>query len=151
MKKYTKIVATVSDKRCDIDFIKALAEAGVNVVRMNSAHLDFDGFSKIVNNTRAADSSLGIMMDTKGPEIRTTVTIDGEPVRFHAGDVVRVYGNPDGKTSSEEICLNYPAIAGCLRVGDRILIDDGEIAFTVKDNDGRTITTTTALSVPEKV
>lgn len=141
MKKYTKIVATVSDKRCDIDFIKALAEAGVNVVRMNSAHLDFDGFSKIVNNTRAADSSLGIMMDTKGPEIRTTVTIDGEPVRFHAGDVVRVYGNPDGKTSSEEICLNYPAIAGCLRVGDRILIDDGEIAFTVKDNDGRIITT----------
>lgn len=141
MKKFTKIVATVSDKRCGVDFIKSLAEAGVNVVRMNSAHLDFEGFSKIVANTRTADPSLGIMIDTKGPEIRTTVTIDGSPVDFHAGDIVRVYGNPEGKTSREEICMNYPDIAKCLRPGDRILIDDGEIAFTVKENDGQMITT----------
>ncbi len=48
MKKFTKIVATVSDKRCDVEFIKSLAKAGVNVVRMISAHLDYDGFKKIV-------------------------------------------------------------------------------------------------------
>ena len=40
MPKYTKIVATVSDKRCDVHFIQALYENGMNVVRMNSAHLD---------------------------------------------------------------------------------------------------------------
>ncbi|MDE6057698.1 MAG: pyruvate kinase, partial [Muribaculaceae bacterium] len=73
MLKFTKIVATVSDKRCDVDFIKRLAEAGVNVVRMNSAHLELEGFRKIVANTRAADPRLAIMMDTKGPEVRTTV------------------------------------------------------------------------------
>ncbi len=131
MQKFTKIVATVSDKRCDVDFIKSLAEAGVNVVRMNSAHLELEGFTKIVNNTRAADKSLGIMMDTKGPEIRTTVTIDGNPVEFHTGDKVRISGNPEGKTSSEEIYLNYPHIAEAVVPGNRLLIDDGEMAFTV--------------------
>ena len=39
MSKYTKIVATISDARCDVDFIKQLYESGMNVVRMNSAHL----------------------------------------------------------------------------------------------------------------
>ncbi|MDE6559360.1 MAG: hypothetical protein K2K29_05695 [Muribaculaceae bacterium] len=131
MKKFTKIVATISDKRCDVDFIKSLAEAGVNVVRMNSAHLDYDGFRKIVENTRAADDSLGIMLDTKGPEIRTTATITGEPVIFRAGDQVEVVGDPEGLTSHDRICFNYANIAGDVHPGDRILIDDGEMAFTI--------------------
>ncbi|MBD5206754.1 MAG: pyruvate kinase [Bacteroidales bacterium] len=131
MKKFTKIVATVSDKRCDVEFIRSLANAGVNVVRMNSAHLDYDGFKKIITNTRAANDSLGIIMDTKGPEIRTTVTLDGEPVKFTAGSHVKFHGDPDGKTSSSDIYLNYKDVAACLSPGNRILIDDGELAFTV--------------------
>lgn len=131
MKKFTKIVATVSDKRCDVEFIKALAEAGVNVVRMNSAHLDYEGFSKIVANTREADPSLGIMMDTKGPEIRTTVTATGAPIEFHTGDMVTFSGRHDQPSSATEICLSYPGIANVLRPADRILIDDGEMGFTV--------------------
>ena len=148
MQKFTKIVATVSDRRCDIEFIKSLAEAGVNVVRMNSAHLEYEGFKKIVDNTRAADPALAIMMDTKGPEIRTTVTATGEPVVYTSGDVVKVYGNPDGVTTSAEINLNYKNIAQVLKVGDRMLIDDGELEFlvtevtddavtVVAENDGR--------------
>ena len=131
MQKFTKIVATVSDKRCDTEFIKTLVEAGVNVVRMNSAHLDYDGFKKIVDNTRAADEAVAIMMDTKGPEIRTTVTVTGEPIDFHTGDVVKIYGNPDGKTSKSEINVNYKNIAGVLMPGARFLIDDGEVEFEI--------------------
>ena len=63
MQKFTKIVATVSDKRCDVEFIKQLAEAGVNVVRMNSAHLELEGFRKIVGNVRAASDAIAIMME----------------------------------------------------------------------------------------
>lgn len=139
MLKFTKIVATVSDKRCDVEFIRQLAEAGVNVVRMNSAHLELEGFTKIVNNTRAADPSLAIMMDTKGPEIRTTVTETGEPVEFHAGDAVTFYGNPDGKTSPSVINLNYADIANVVKPGDRVLIDDGELEFTIRDIEGKAI------------
>ncbi|MDE5814331.1 MAG: pyruvate kinase, partial [Muribaculaceae bacterium] len=139
MHKFTKIVATVSDKRCDVEFIKQLAEAGINVVRMNSAHLELEGFRKIVANTRAADPTLAIMMDTKGPEIRTTVTETGDPVEFHAGESVTFYGNPDGKTTPNVICLNYADISNVVRTGDRILIDDGELEFTIKEIDGNAI------------
>lgn len=133
MEKFTKIVATISDKRCDTEFIRSLHEAGVNVVRMNSAHLNLEGFKKIVENTRAVSESIGIMMDTKGPEIRTTVTIDGTPVKFEAGANVIFSCDPDGVTSSKEICVNYPDMWKVLRPGNRILIDDGEVEFRVKE------------------
>lgn len=133
MNKFTKIVATISDKRCDVDFIKSLADAGVNVVRMNSAHLDYDGFLKIVTNTRAADDSLGIIMDTKGPEIRTTATSTGLPIEFRAGDRLEVVGDPDSLTSHDRICFNYCDIARDVKTGDRLLIDDGEMAFVIND------------------
>lgn len=139
MQKFTKIVATVSDKRCDVDFIKQLADAGVNVVRMNSAHLELDGFKKILGNAREANPALAIMMDTKGPEIRTTVTETGDPVEFHVGDFVTFYGNPDGKTSSKVINLNYADIAKMVKVGDRVLIDDGELEFTITSIEGNAI------------
>ena len=141
MKKFTKIVATVSDKNCDVDFIKALAEAGVNVVRMNSAHLDYDGFKKIIDNTRAANESLGIIMDTKGPEIRTTRTPDDAKVEFHSGERVEVVGDPDGITTSSRICLNYPEIAKALNPSDRLLIDDGEMEFIVRSIEGDVVIT----------
>lgn len=86
--KFTKIVATVSDKRCETEFVKSLYEAGVNVVRMNSAHLDYDGFKKIVANTRSASERIALMMDTKGREVRTTVTATGEAVEFVKGQTV---------------------------------------------------------------
>ena len=140
MQKFTKIVATVSDKRCDVDFIKELANAGVNVVRMNSAHLDYDGFRKIVTNVRQASERIAIMMDTKGPEIRTTATADGKPLHFAKGQEVIFCGDPEGISSAERIFLNYPGIAGILRPGSQLLIDDGETAFRVKETDGPIIT-----------
>ena len=143
MQKFTKIVATISDKRCDVDFIKALAEAGVNVVRMNSAHLEYDGFKKIVENVRAADDSLAIMMDTKGPEVRTTSTASGEPVHFKTGDVVMVSGNPDGLTTAEHIYLNYKDIAKNVRPGNLMLIDDGEMEFRITAVNGDLIEAST--------
>lgn len=139
MQKFTKIVATVSDRRCDTEFIKSLAEAGVNVVRMNSAHIDYEGFKRIVTNTRAASDSIAIMMDTKGPEIRTTATVTGEDVEFTTGQEVRISGNPEGLTSSSEICLNYPFISKAIAPGNRLLIDDGEVGFKVTSVDGETI------------
>ena len=58
--KQTKIVATISDKRCEVDFIRQLFEAGMNVVRLNTAHLDFEGLDKLINNTRAVSNRIAI-------------------------------------------------------------------------------------------
>lgn len=80
--KQTKIVATISDQRCDVDFIKQLFDAGMNVVRMNTAHLGREGAEKLINNVRSVSNRIAILMDTKGPEVRTTVL--AEPIPFKA-------------------------------------------------------------------
>ena len=70
MHKHTKIIATISDKRCETVFIQQLFEAGMNVVRLNTAHLDEEGFTKIIRNVRQVSNQIAILIDTKGPEIR---------------------------------------------------------------------------------
>lgn len=131
MLKHTKIVATISDKRCDVPFIEALYKAGMNVVRLNTAHLDAEGLSRIVNNVRAVSNRIGILIDTKGPEVRTTVTTDGEPIDFKIGDKVLISGNPEAKTSHEHIYVSYRNFVNDLSVGSDILIDDGDLELRV--------------------
>ena len=65
--KQTKIVASISDRRCDVDFIKQLFEAGMNVVRMNTAHASREGFEALIANVRSVSNRIAILMDTKGP------------------------------------------------------------------------------------
>ena len=129
MLKHTKIVATISDKRCDVPFLKELFEAGMNVVRLNSAHLDEEGFLKIINNVRDVSDRIGILVDTKGPEIRTTAAEN--LIELKTGDEIRLEGNPDGISSNEIIYISYVNIADEMNPGDDILIDDGEIDLKV--------------------
>ena len=125
MLKHTKIVATISDKRCDVPFIEALYKAGMNVVRLNTAHLDAEGLSRIVNNVRAVSNRIGILIDTKGPEVRTTVTTDGQPIDFKIGDKVQISGNPEAKTSHEHIYVSYRNFVNDLLARARKLIGEG--------------------------
>ncbi len=130
MSKFTKIVATISDKNCDVDFIQKLYDEGMNVVRMNSAHLQRDGFLKIINNVREVSNHIAILMDTKGPEVRTT-TAENDAIELHTGDIVKVVGNPDQLSSQQCISVSYPFFVRDLRIGDDILFDDGEIDLKV--------------------
>lgn len=133
MSKHTKIVATISDKRCEIDFIRELFESGMNVVRMNSAHLSEEGFRKIITNVRAVSSEIAILMDTKGPEIRTTFIKNDETIQIKTGDKIRIAGNPNGITDSECIYCSYPSLVNDLSIGADLLIDDGEIDLRVME------------------
>ena len=137
MSKYTKIVATISDARCDVDFIKQLYESGMNVVRMNSAHLQEEGFQKIIDNVRAVSNKIAILMDTKGPEVRTTALSGDSNILFSMGDIVRITGKEGTLTGNGYIGVSYPRFAEDLSIGSHILIDDGELEFVVrkKEND----------------
>ncbi len=129
MLKHTKIVATISDKMCEVDFLKKLFDEGMNVVRMNSAHLDEEGFMKIINNVRQVSYRIALLIDTKGPEIRTTVA--NEDILLKTGDVIRVEGNPEGVSSREAIYVSYTNLTQRMEVGKDILIDDGEVDLKV--------------------
>ena len=136
--KQTKIVASVSDLRCEVEFIKQLYEAGVNVIRMNTAHATPEGLKKIISNVRAVSPHLGILIDTKGPEVRTTGT--DAPIEYHIGERVNIVGNPAQDTVHDTVCLSYPDICKDVKVGDDILFDDGELDMQVVENDGNKLT-----------
>jgi len=131
MLKHTKIIATISDQRCEVDFIDSLYKAGMNVARLNTAHLQEDGLAKIVNNVRAVSDRIGILIDTKGPEVRTTIT--KELIDFKVGDKVKMIGNPNGETTRECIYVSYENFVKDLKVGSDILIDDGELELKVAE------------------
>lgn len=135
--KQTKIVASISDRRCDVDFIRQLFFAGMNVVRMNTAHATPDGIRTIIRNVRTVSPHIALMIDTKGPEVRTT-GVD-QPIEYKTGDVVKIFGRPDMDSSHDIVNLSYPDIAKDVKVGDDILFDDGELDMKVMDIEGPTI------------
>ncbi|MBO5025631.1 MAG: pyruvate kinase [Bacteroidaceae bacterium] len=129
MLKKTKIVASISDLRCDVDFLRSLFEAGMNVVRINTAHATPEGMKNVIDNVRAVSNRIAILIDTKGPEVRTTGC--AEPIEYVAGDKVRIMGNPGQDTVKDCICVSYPDFVKDLEVGRKVLFDDGELSMTV--------------------
>ena len=135
--KQTKIVASISDLRCEVDFLRELYNAGVNVMRINTAHATPDGIKNVINNIRAVSSQLAILIDTKGPEIRTTNVEDH--IYFKTGDKVRICGNPSETTTRECINVSYSNFVHDLNIGNDVLIDDGELALKIVDKSDDTL------------
>ncbi len=129
--KQSKIVATISDKRCEVEFLQALYDAGVNVFRLNSAHMDEEGFDRVIANTRAVSPYIGILMDTKGPEVRTGICV--EPIEFAEGDRVKLVARPGEECTKQAISLSYPQFALEVEPGSRVLIDDGDLELLVQE------------------
>lgn len=126
--KHTKIVATISDKRCEVEFIRQLFDAGMNVVRLNTAHISTDSAIAMIKNVREVSDSIGILVDTKGPEIRTKNI--AQPIEVKEGDIIRVKGG-DGQSDQETVFVSYSNIQREVPVGNQILIDDGDLALEV--------------------
>ena len=137
--KQTKIVCSISDRRCDQDFLRKLFFAGMNVVRMNTAHATPDGIRTIIRNTRAVSPHIGILIDTKGPEVRTTGLVDKYKetgIPYKIGDVVKIFGRPEMESSHDIVNLTYVDITKDVKVGDHILFDDGALDMLVMENTG---------------
>lgn len=132
--KQTKIVCSISDRRCSQDFLRKLFFAGMNVVRMNTAHATPDGIREIIRNTRAVSPHIGILIDTKGPEVRTTDVPN--PISYKVGDMVKIFGRPEMDSSHDILNLSYPDITRDVKVGDDLLFDDGAIDMKVVENTG---------------
>lgn len=138
--KKTKIVCTISDIRCDIPFLQDLYNRGMNVVRMNTAHANDEGIHNLIQNVRTVSLDIPLLIDTKGPEIRTTVFPDDYTEKFiifEAGEKVKMIGDSKGVSTHECISLNYDNFCKDVPVGATVLIDDGEIAFKIIEKEGK--------------
>ena len=132
--KQTKIICTISDRRCEVDFLRKLFFAGMNVVRINTAHATPDGMRTIIRNTREVSPHIALLIDTKGPEVRTTAV--AEPISYKRGDVVKIFGRPDMVTTHDIVnvsCMNFTA---SVKRGDHVLFDDGLLDMLVMENVG---------------
>lgn len=135
MKKQTKIIATISEENCGIDFVKQMIDQGVDVFRLNTAHQNPEDSLKIIKNIRAVSSFTGILIDTKGPEIRTSGINNNIEIR--SGERV-AFGNKNCRACISEkeikiIPVSYKDIVKDVPVDSTILIDDGETAFRVSE------------------
>lgn len=127
--KKTKIIATISNTNCAPEFLAGLHQAGMDVVRLNTAHQTPEQAMTVIGNVRAVSDRIAIMVDTKGPEIRTTHADEKIPV--WAGDYIYVRGARDELSCADCICVTYDGLVEDLKVDDRILIDDGDIELVV--------------------
>jgi pyruvate kinase len=133
--KHTKIVATISDLRCDHDFLKTLHESGMNVVRMNTAHMTPDSAKPLIDNVRSVSDKIAILVDTKGPEIRT-LGIE-EPIEIAEGEMVEVSGiiREKSEAGRKLFSVSYEKMHLEIPIGKKILIDDGETELTVVERE----------------
>ncbi len=134
MKPLTKIITTISDQKCDPDFIRSLYDAGMTAVRLNTAHQTIEGSLKVIESVRQVSDRIPIILDTKGPEIRTAKNAVEIPVKKSQKIIVK--GGSDKLSTPECVYVNYPYFAQNLSPGDRILIDDGELELVVQEKDG---------------
>jgi pyruvate kinase len=125
--KHTKIVATISDMRCSVEYLSQMFAAGMDVVRMNTAHQTIEGTLAAIKNVREANDTIPILIDTKGPEIRTMPL--EKPVEVKKGEKI-TFTNAG---SSEGIAVNYGKFVEDIPVGSTIMVDDAHLCFVVKE------------------
>ncbi len=134
---FTHIMATMADARCTPAFVKEMAEAGMDSVRINSAHVDPASIASMTATIRAAAPQVAMLMDTKGPEIRTTALADEvDSITLTDGERLTLVADPHTATRRGLIAVAVAGLDKYLHPGDRVLIDDGAIELTVEEADG---------------
>lgn len=136
--KKTKIVSTLGPASNDIATITKLIEAGANVFRFNFSHGDHEEHLSRMNMVHDAEKKtgkiVGIMLDTKGAEIRTTVQ-ENKGFNVHTGDVIRVSMDDSLEGNPSKIAVTYPGLYDDTHVGGHVLIDDGLVDLKITDKD----------------
>ncbi len=133
--KKTKIICTISDIKCDVDFIRDLYEHGMNVARINSAHASIEGAQRVVDNIRRISDKIAILVDTKGPEVRLTAMENSVGFAAREGDIIEIRDGVDKCCSQKLLYTNCPSFVNDVPIGSQILIDDGSIALIVVTKD----------------
>src|SRR3954467_15837288 len=133
----TKIVCTIGPASESIEKLTQLMEAGMNVARLNFSHGNFEEHGARIQNIREAAKKAGeniaILLDTKGPEIRTHNMVNGA-IELTAGSssivsMTEVEGTP------EKFSVTYEGLIDDVEIGSKILLDDGLIGLEVEKLD----------------
>ncbi|GLI55559.1 pyruvate kinase [Propionigenium maris DSM 9537] len=141
--KKTKIVCTIGPKTEGKETLKQLVEAGMNVMRLNFSHGDYEEHGGRINNMRAVMQETGkkiaILLDTKGPEIRTIKLEGGNDVLLEAGQEFTITTDKGVVGNRNMVAVTYEGLTEDLKEGDTILLDDGLVGLTVTAVEGNNV------------
>ncbi|GAV23091.1 pyruvate kinase [Carboxydothermus pertinax] len=141
--KRTKIVCTLGPASNDLNILKEMITAGMNVARINFAHGSYEEHRERIEKVRKASLEVGvpvaILIDTKGPEIRIGKVYNGK-ITLKEGELV-VFDPNIAEGQGLTIPVNYPGLAQDVAIGGTILLDDGLIELKVEDIDGKKVIT----------
>lgn len=133
MLRKTKIVCTIGPASESVEKLTQLINSGMNVARLNFSHGDFEEHGKRIINIREASKQTGktvaILLDTKGPEIRTHNMQNGSIELTAGGNVIVSMTEVEG--TAEKFSITYPGLIDDVQVGSKILLDDGLIGLEV--------------------
>lgn len=133
----TKIVCTIGPASESSDVLGKLMDAGMNVARLNFSHGDYNEHGKrirlIRNVSRKKNKNVAIMLDTKGPEIRTGLFENGG-ISLAIGDKIRIV-REDVLGNKERFTLKCKEVFDDIQQGNIVLIDDGKMRLQVEDVD----------------
>lgn len=140
--KKTKIVCTMGPNSNDLDVMRKLVQGGMDIARFNFSHGDhaeqkerMDALKKI---RQEEGKHIAILLDTKGPEIRTGVLKDGQKVQLVEGETF-VLTTEKIEGDNKRVSITYEGLVEDAEIGGRILIDDGLIELKVEDIKGNDI------------
>lgn len=136
--KKTKIVSTLGPASNDIETITKLAEAGANIFRFNFSHGDHPEHAERMRMVREIEKKtgllLGVLLDTKGAEIRTTDQEGGKFI-INTGDKIRISMDATKVGNKDKIHVTYPGLYSDTKVGGHVLIDDGLVDLLILEKD----------------
>ena len=131
----TKIVATVGPASRDRKVLESLAQAGVDVVRLNFSHGEHAQHLEVIHSVREISAALGrpiaLLQDLSGPKIRTGRLKGGGPVELRAGARLRITIDETIEGTAERISTTYDPLPRDVSSGDKILLDDGNLELKV--------------------
>ncbi len=141
----TKIVSTIGPASESKDMLKALIEAGLDVARLNFSHGTYEEHAARIRTIREAANEVGkhvgIMLDIKGPKIRTGL-LEGGQVELVDGATIRLTIDPVERGTAERISISYEGLIDDVHPGAPIRIDDGLIGLRVERVEGHDIVCT---------
>ncbi len=130
----TKIVCTIGPSTDKEGVLEQLMLAGMNVARFNFSHGDFEThkarFDKIVEIREKLNLPIATMLDTKGPEVRLGLFKDNKKVTLKKGDKY-ILTTDECECDEERACISFKRLINDVKIGTRILIDDGLVSMTV--------------------
>ena len=140
--KKTKIICTMGPNADDRETLKALVENGMDIARFNFSHGDHEEqkrrFDQLKSVREELKKPIAILLDTKGPEIRTGLLKNGGKVLLKEGDEFTLTSE-EIEGDEKRVSQTYDRLSQDVKEGDRILIDDGLIELSVKEIRGTDI------------